>query len=120
MKNYIICKVGLCTDCLQYIANGCFFAGQDSYDEQLLAMESAERQLNKQGQKIFIDFSEIENFDEFTNTPCGHCKIRLAGSRYKADLVRVADPESQGQTNTEILNRIDEVRRTTPNHNEVI
>jgi hypothetical protein len=112
MKNYIICKVGLCTDCLQYIANGCFFAGQDSYDHQLLAMESAEHHLNKQGQKIFIDFSETHNFDEFSNVPCGHCKTKLAGSRYKADLVRVSDPESQEQTNTEILNRIEEVKES--------
>jgi len=89
MKNYIICKVGICNDCVQYIANGEFYTGQDNYDQQLLAMESAEQELNRQGQKIYIDFSEVDNFEEFTNIACGHCSSKLAGSRYKADLVRV-------------------------------
>jgi hypothetical protein len=54
-------------------------------------METAEQKLNKQGHKIFIDFSETENFDEFSNVPCGHCNSHLAGSRYKGDLVRVQE-----------------------------
>jgi len=90
MNNYIISKVGLCTDCLQYIANGCFFRGQESYDQQLIDMEAAEKKLNKEGLKIYIDVSELDNFEEFTNKPCGHCKTNLAGSRDKGDLVRVA------------------------------
>jgi len=84
----VIDEIEVCVDCLLYIANGDFFQGQDNYDKQLIEMEAAEKKLNKENQKVFLNCSEDYSAG-FSSMPCGHCSSHLGGDRYKAKLVQL-------------------------------
>jgi|21_taG_2_1085346.scaffolds.fasta_scaffold03347_7 ribosomal protein L37AE/L43A len=81
-------NIKVCVDCLQYIANGEFYYGQEDYDKELEEMEKVQQEFNALKQRVFLDCSEDAE-DGFSIYPCGHCGSHLAGNRYKATLVQL-------------------------------
>ena len=85
-------NISVCTDCLQYIANGDIDDGNylpDSEQSEVYRkIDESYKKIRDSGQEIFLNCSE-DAHDGFSWQSCDHCKSKLGGDRYKASIYQL-------------------------------